>query len=98
MEGGSLKGADLHPKAGPAKHKRARRARQQPEEATRYFLSKDGSSMERPELGIEVASEAEALIQSFQAKNSLIYAVRAFRAEAEIERGSPTLVKRALER
>ena len=96
MEVAPQKVAELHPKPAARNAKRPRKSRPQVEDVIRYFLSKEGSSIEKPELGVEVASEAEALIQSFQSKNSVIYAVNAFKAEAEIEGGSPTLVKRAL--
>ena len=66
------------------------------EEVVRYFLAKDGSSPEKPELGVEVASEGEALIKAFQSKNGVIYTLLAYKAEAEIQGGSPTLVKRPL--
>ena len=66
------------------------------EEVVRYFLAKEGSSPEKPELGVEVASEGEALIKAFQSKNGVIYTVLAYKAEAEIQGGSPTLVKRPL--
>ena len=62
----------------------------------RYFLAKEGTSIEKPELGAEVASEGEALIKAFQSKNGVIYTVLAYKAEAEIQGGSPTLVKRPL--
>jgi hypothetical protein len=73
-----------------------RRSRQQAEEVIRYFLAKEGSSVEKPELGVEAPSEGEALIQAFQAKHGVIYTVVAYKAEAEIQGGSPTLVKRPL--
>ena len=73
---------------------RGRRSRQQTEEVVRYFLAKEGSSIEKPELGVEVASEGEALIKAFQSKNGVIYALLAYKAEAEMQEGSPTLVKR----
>ena len=76
--------------------RKTRRSRQQSEEVARYFLAKEGSSVEKPELGVEVASEGEALIKAFQSKNGVIYTVLAYKAEAEIQGGSPTLVKRAL--
>jgi len=80
----------------PTTPKRARRPRQQSEEMVRYFLAKEGSSIEKPELGMEVASEGEALINAFQSKNGVIYTVLAYKAEAEMQGGSPTLVKRPL--
>jgi hypothetical protein len=76
--------------------KRARKSRQQTEEVVRYFLAKEGSSIEKPELGAEVATEGEALIKAFQSKNGMIYALLAYRAEAEIQGGSPTLVRRPM--
>ena len=79
-----------------SKPRSTRKSRRQVEEGVRYFLAKDGSSIEKPELGTEVASEGEALIKAFQSKNGVIYAVFAYKAEAEIQGGSPTLVKKPL--
>ncbi len=79
-----------------AEPRRTRRPRQQTEEIVRYFLAKEGSSAEKPELGVEVATEGEALIKAFQSKNGVIYTLLAYKAEAEIQGGSPTLVKRPL--
>ena len=64
------------------------------EEAVRYFLAKEGSTPEKPELGEEMTSESETLIRAFRAKDSLFFAVTAYRAEADTKGGSPTLVKR----
>jgi hypothetical protein len=97
MEAAVAKVADIQPTSGqPAEARRARRPRQQTEEIVRYFLAKEGSSQEKPELGAEVASEGEALIKAFQSKNGVIYTLLAYKAEAEIQGGSPTLVKRPL--
>jgi hypothetical protein len=82
--------------AEQAEPQRRRKQRQQSEEVARYFLAKEGSSVEKPELGTEAASEGEALIKAFQSKNGVIYTVLAYKAEAEIQGGSPTLVKRPL--
>ena len=68
----------------------------QTEEVVRYFLAKEGSSVEKPELGVEVPSEGEALIKAFQSKNGVIYTLLAYKAEAEMQEGSPTLVKRPI--
>ena len=76
--------------------RRGRKARQQTEEVVRYFLAKDGSTVAKPELGLEVPSEGDALIKAFQSKDGIIYTVLAYKAEAEIQGGSPTLVKRPL--
>jgi hypothetical protein len=51
---------------------------------------------EKPELGVEVPSEGEALIKAFQSKNGVIYTLLAYKAEAEMQEGSPTLVKRPI--
>jgi hypothetical protein len=97
METAQTTGADAKPHAATAgDSKRGRRSRQQSEETVRYFLAKEGSAPEKPELGTEVANEGEALIKAFQSKNGVIYALLAYKAEAEIQGGSPTLVKRPL--
>ncbi len=97
MEPTAPKPTEVQPSAGPAADpKRGRRSRQHTEEVVRYFLAKEGSSPEKPELGVEVASEGEALIKAFQSKNGVIYTLLAYKAEAEIQGGSPTLVKRPL--
>src|ERR1700756_15166 len=96
MEATVAKVSEMQPPAEPRESRRARRSRQQTEEVVRYFLAKEGSSIEKPELGVEVATEGEALIKAFQSKNGVVYTVLAYRAEAEIQGGSPTLVKRPL--
>ena len=88
---------EMQPNAGSASEpKRGRKARQQTEEVVRYFLAKDGSTVAKPELGLEVPSEGDALIKAFQSKDGVIYTVLAYKAEAEMQGGSPTLVKRPL--
>jgi hypothetical protein len=97
METTAAKVAEIQPASvQPAEPRRPRRPRQQTEEIVRYFLAKEGSSPEKPELGTEVASEGEALIKAFQSKNGVVYTLLAYKAEAEIQGGSPTLVKRPL--
>jgi hypothetical protein len=97
METTTAKVAEAQPASvQPAEPRRPRRPRQQTEEIVRYFLAKEGSSPEKPELGAEVASEGEALIKAFQSKNGVIYTLLAYKPEAEIQGGSPTLVKRPL--
>ncbi len=89
--------AEIKPqKAQGSNPKNTRKSRREAEEGVRYFLAKDGSSIEKPELGAEAPSEGEALIKAFQSKNGVIYTVLAYKAEAEIDGGSPTLVKRPL--
>jgi hypothetical protein len=97
METAAAKVTEMPPTGvRPTEPKRARRVRQQTEESVRYFLAKDGSTAEKPELGVEVASEGEALIKAFQSKNGVIYSLLAYKAEAELQGGAPTLVKRPL--
>lgn len=82
------------PQASAAEPKQRRRRGHEEEQQVRYFLAKDGSSPEKPELGAEAASEGEALIKAFQTKSGLLYSVVVYKAEAEIQGSSPTLVKR----
>jgi hypothetical protein len=61
----------------------------------RYFLPKPGSSTGTPELGEEVASEGEALIQAFKT-GQLFYTLAAWKAVPEVNGGgSPVIVKQA---
>ena len=78
--------------------KKTRRSRQQSEEVARYFLAKDGSSPSKPELGEEASSEGEALIKAFQSKSGIVYVLHAYEAEAEMQGGSPVLVKKPLQK
>ena len=96
MEAALAKVAEIAQPAQASEPRRARRPRQQTEEVARYFLAKEGSSVEKPELGAEVATEGEALIKAFQSKNGVIYTLLAYKAEAEMQGGSPTLVKRPI--
>ncbi|MGA7829470.1 MAG: hypothetical protein WCA21_00740 [Terracidiphilus sp.] len=77
-----------------AEPSRRRRRGHEEDQQARYFLAKEGSSPEKPELGAEAANEGEALIRAFQTKSGLLYSVVVYKAEAEIQNGSPTLVKR----
>ena len=82
----------------PTRSKKARRSRQQSEEVARFFLAKDGSSPTKPELGEEASSEGEALIKAFQSKSGIVYVLHAYKAEAEMQGGSPILVKKPLQK
>lgn len=84
------------PRDVPDNHSGKRGRRSKAAEASRFFLAKEGSSPQKPELGEEAGTESEALIKAFQQKTGLIYVVTAFRAEAEIQGGNPVLVKRPL--
>jgi hypothetical protein len=66
--------------------------------SVRYFLPKPGSSSGLPELGQEVASEGEALIQSFK-NGQPFYTLAAWKAVPEVNSGgSPVIVKQAVTR
>ena len=87
-------GASAQPAANEASTRRKRR--NGVEVSLRYFLPKPGSSPGSLELGQEVASEGEALIQSF--KNSQpFYTLAAWKAVPEVNGGgSPVIVKQAV--
>ena len=74
-----------------------RRKRRDGDDAgVRYFLPKAGSSAATPELGQEVASEGEALIQAFRS-NQTFYTLSAWKAVPEVNGGgSPVIVKQAV--
>jgi hypothetical protein len=60
-------------------------------------LAKAGSSNDAPQLGQEVASEGEALIQAFRSGQTF-YTLSMWRAVPEVNGGgSPVIVKQALE-
>ena len=61
----------------------------------RYFLIKPGSSPAKPELGQEMASEGEALIEAFRTGQPF-YTVTAWRAVPEVNGTSPVIVKQAV--
>ena len=61
----------------------------------RYFLIKPGSSPARPELGQEMASEGEALIEAFKSGQPF-YTVTAWKAVPEVNGGNPVIVRQAI--
>ena len=63
----------------------------------RFFLPKSGSSNEKPELGQEVPTEAEALVQAFKSGQDF-YTLVAWKAVPEINGSEPRIVKQALSR
>jgi hypothetical protein len=64
------------------------------EETVRFFLPKPGSSPNKPELGEEVQSEAEAQIRAFRTQQPY-YTITAFTVDADMRGERPTLVARA---
>lgn len=73
-----------------------RRRRNGGDQNLRYFLPKSGSSPARPELGQEMASEGEALIEAFK-NGQPFYTLTAWKAVPEVNGGgSPVIVKQAV--
>jgi hypothetical protein len=78
---------------------KTRRKRQSADDGSvRYFLPKPGSSSAAPELGQEMASEGEALIQAFKSGQAF-YTLTSWKAVPEVNgSGSPVIVKQAVVR
>ena len=73
-----------------------RKRRSGTDAGVRYFLPKPGSSQATPELGQEVASQGEALIQAFRSGQPF-YTLTAWKAVPEVNGGgSPMIVKQAV--
>lgn len=93
-ETGRANGTAAEPVA--AKSGRRRRSEMAGEDI-RYFLPKSGSSSERPELGQEMITEGEALVQAFKS-GQVFYTLVAWRAVPEIYGNEPRIVKQAWSR
>jgi hypothetical protein len=74
---------------------RPRRRRNGNEANLRYFLVKPGSSPGKPELGQEMGSEGEALIEAFRTGQPF-YTVTAWKAVPEVNSGTPVIVRQAV--
>ena len=72
-----------------------RRHRNGSDSNLRYFLPKSGSSPAKPELGQEMASEGEALIEAFK-NGQPFYTLTAWKAVPEVNGGNPVIVKQAV--
>jgi hypothetical protein len=84
------------PQAAAAESVRAqRRRRNSASENLRYFLMKPGTSVARPELGQEMASEGEALIEAFRSGQPF-YTVTTWKAVPEVNGGNPVIVKQTM--
>ncbi len=82
----------------PGKNARGERGRRRWEMTSanvRYFLPKTGSSTDKPELGREVASEGEALVEAFRT-NQPMYTLVAWKAAPEMAKDGPKIVKQAM--
>ncbi len=83
--------------ASPEARKKTRKSKQSADGAPRFFLSKAGPQNGRPELGEEAGDENQALIKAFQ-QSGVIHVLMSYRVEAEIQGGTPILIKRPLEK
>lgn len=96
MDSRQQTGASAPPSANEAGSRRKRK--NGVELVVRYFLPKPGSSSDAPELGQELASEGEALIQSFK-NGQPFYTLAAWKAVPEVNgSGSPVIVKQTVTR
>ena len=96
MEGkGSTEAVDRSAVTGTDAASAPRRRRHGTDTALRYFLIKPGSSPAKPELGQEMASEGEALIEAFRSGQPF-YTVTAWKAVPEVNGGSPVIVKQVV--
>lgn len=66
-------------------------------ENVRYFLPKAGISTDKPELGQEMPTEGEALVEAFKS-GQIFYTLVTWRAVPEMNGSEPRIVKRALPR
>lgn len=82
--------------AGTSPAKPRRRRLSTVDEHVRYFLPKPGSTPDKPELGREMPSEGEALIEAFKSGQPF-YALTVCKATTEVNGGgSPVIVKQAV--
>ena len=97
MENTSMPKTPDRPEAaiGESTGSRRRRKSSAPVENLRYFLIKPGSSPAKPELGQEMASEGEALIEAFRSGQPF-YTVTVWKAVPEVNSGNPVIVKQAV--
>jgi hypothetical protein len=63
----------------------------------RFFLPKNGTSAEKPELGQETANEGEALVHAFRS-NQVFYTVVAWKAVHEFDGEDTKIVKQVAAR
>jgi hypothetical protein len=87
--------SDIAP--GASERTGRRRRWEMTSENVRYFLPRPGSAQEKPELGHEMASEGEALVQAFKS-GQVFYTLVAWKAVPEISGNEPRIVKQALSR
>jgi hypothetical protein len=74
---------------------RSRRRRNASDLPLRYFLLKQGSTPAKPELGQELASEGEVLIEAFRTGQPF-FTLAAWKPVPEVNGGNPVIVKQPL--
>jgi hypothetical protein len=96
MDSKGTKDATERPTAAKSESASAPRRRRNADDSNlRYFLLNPGSSPAKPELGQEMASEGEALIEAFKSGQPF-YTVTAWKAVPEVNGGNPVIVKQAI--
>ena len=86
------------PSSGKPEAPSARRKKRASEDGNlRYFLPRTGSSPTKPELGQEMASEGEALIEAFKSGQPF-YTLTEWKAVPEVNGSNPVIVRQAIAR
>lgn len=81
---------------GTKQETRAGRKRRNGEDSkARFFLPKPGSTLKSPELGQEMTTEGEVLVQALK-RDQHFYVVTAWRAVTEQNGGSPVILKQSV--
>ena len=84
--------------AAPANTHARRKKHIQEDGTLRYFMPQPGSGPAKPELGQELASEGEVLIEAFKGGQQF-YTLTAWKAVPEVNgNSSPVIVKQAVAR
>lgn len=86
-------GGQNNTEAGIASHRRKRRNHD--DVKPRFFLAKQGSNVQKLELGDEVPTEGDALVRALK-NDQPFYVVTAWRAVAEQNGKGPVIVKQAV--
>jgi hypothetical protein len=95
---GKIAGVIGEPSSGKSEAAPARRKKRVSEDGNlRYFLPRTGSSSAKPELGQEMASEGEALIEAFKSGQPF-YTLTAWKAVPEVNGSNPVIVRQAIAR
>jgi hypothetical protein len=101
MDGAKTTTATVEATTQTAAAKNGRGERKRRREMTpanvRYFLPKSGATLERPELGREMPSEGDALVEAFKT-GQVMFTLVAWKAVPEMDDGAPRIVKQALNR